>query len=474
MPSAERQFVMAARGSFSQATDGLTTPLAVGFARMQTSSGTAGTGLAFISYRPSGVLVTEPGFAAPIPIRSGRIYAEIGGGMRTGVSLANPNSQAAAVSFFFTDAAGTNFGTSSITIAPNTQMATFLNEAPFASLTVSPFQTPVTEARTFTFNSSVPISALAIRGRTNERGDFMMTPVADLAAASTPSAVSIPHIADGGGWTTELLLVNDSDAAETGTLQFVSSAGQSMSVSLDGQTGPPYSYSIPARSSLRFRTAGAGNSAATGWIEILPSGNTRTPSAAAVLAARRSNVVVSETSISAGPAASAFRAYAELSGNYAAKQAGSSQTGVAISNRANSAVNVTLEATNLGGSIVASTVITIQARAQVYLPLGEIPGLALAAPFKGVLWISSPAGSSISVSGLRARYNERQTPDLLVTAYPAFDEAAAGTTGIIFPQVVDSNSYSTQFVLIGARAGPSSGSLQFVSQSGQPLSLKLQ
>ncbi len=42
---------------------------------------------------------------------------------------------------------------------------------------------------------------------------------------------------------------------------------------------------------------------------------------------------------------------------------------------------------------------------------------------------------------------------------------------IVFPEVVDSGGYSTQLVLIDARGGPFSGSLQFVSRDGQPLRL---
>src|SRR5207244_261202 len=161
--------------------------------------------------------------------------------------------------------------------------------------------------------------------------------------------------ADGGGWNTEVLLVNSSDATATGALQFVSPAGQSLSVNLDGQTNSQFSYSIPARSSRRFRTAGSVTTTSTGWIEIVPSGNTRTPLALGILSARAGNVTFSETAINAVPAANAFRVFAETSGNYAAREARSAQTGVAISNGAASAVTVNLEATNPDGTVAAST-----------------------------------------------------------------------------------------------------------------------
>src|SRR5439155_24491479 len=103
---------------------------------------------------------------------------------------------------------------------------------------------------------------------------------------------------------------------------------------------------------------------------------------------------------------------------------------------------------NSDGTIaVASTTLSIPAHAQFGLLLGDIPELRLSAPFTGILWISTLAGSPVSVTGLRGRYNERVTPDLLVTGLPALDEAAASASEILFPQVVESAGYATQFVL---------------------------
>jgi len=105
------------------------------------------------------------------------------------------------------------------------------------------------------------------------------------------------------------------------------------------------------------------------------------------------------------------------------------------------------------------------------LLLSDIAPLRQSAPFTGILWVSAPAGSSIAVSGLRARYNERQ--DFLVTAFPSADNASPGSSELIFPQVVDSSGYSTQFVLMGVSGAQSSGNLQFTSGTGQPLGLMM-
>ena len=82
------------------------------------------------------------------PIQSGRIYAEVAGPVNTGLAIANGNTQAASISFYFTDSTG-NFGNGSTTIPAGGQIATFLNQAPFNG--------PVSLSGSFTFTSSVPV-----------------------------------------------------------------------------------------------------------------------------------------------------------------------------------------------------------------------------------------------------------------------------------------------------------------------------
>src|SRR5207244_5788756 len=115
------------------------------------------------------------------------------------------------------------------------------------------------------------------------------------------------------------------------------------------------------------------------------------------------NVTFSDTAIPAAAAANSFRVHGELSGNFAGREARSTQTGVAISNPAATAINVNVEATNLDGTIAGSTPVSIPARGQVGLLLGDLPGLKLTSTFTGIIWVSAPAGSSVSVIGLRAR-----------------------------------------------------------------------
>src|SRR5207253_6429778 len=102
------------------------------------------------------------------------------------------------LNFYFTDRNGTNFGAGSTIIDANGQIAKFLDQAPF-NAGASVFGT-------FTFTASAPVAVIALRGLTNERGEFLITtlPVSDLSAAAPSDTILFPYFADGGGWTTQI------------------------------------------------------------------------------------------------------------------------------------------------------------------------------------------------------------------------------------------------------------------------------
>ena len=232
-------------------------------------------------FRQNDILTSEAGVAASSLIQSGRVYAEISGPVNTGLAIANPNSQPATVSFYFVlhDDADI-FARGSTTIAPNGQVAKFLNESPFNGPSGLVFH------GTFTFSSSVPIAVIALRGSTNERGEFLITtlPVVDLDAPSPAGTIAIPHFANGGGWKTTIVLVNPGDRAQRGTVQFFDPSGQDAMVAprfgaFGGVISNTVIYSVSARSSSTFETSGAGAAVTVGSVRVIPDTNDTAPSA---------------------------------------------------------------------------------------------------------------------------------------------------------------------------------------------------
>jgi hypothetical protein len=76
---------------------------------------------------------------------------------------------------------------------------------------------------------------VGLRGRLNERGDFLVTttPPNNEASSVSNAEMLFPHLVDGGGYKTQLVLFSGSTGQKSaGTLVFVSQAGQPLGLVL--------------------------------------------------------------------------------------------------------------------------------------------------------------------------------------------------------------------------------------------------
>jgi hypothetical protein len=424
------------------------------------------SGVAIFGYRPNGVLVSEAGVPGTVPTLRGRIPADFAGFVNTGVAISNPNNSQATISFFFTDSNGNNFGNGSLTIPPNGQIAHFLSEAPFNA--------PQGTSATFTFSSNVPVSAIAIRGRTNERSEFLVTtlPVAD-PDVSASNSVIFPHFAEGGGWTTQFVLVNPSDLTISGHVNFYAqgtpgSPAPSLTMNVDGTMVNQVAYSIAPRSSKRFTAMNSTSQTTVGTAQVIAAPFTLAPVGVAIFSYQNAGITVSEAGTPSMSLGSAFRMYAE------ADDANSIVTALAVENAGPSDTSVSFSLTALDGTQTGlSGQLTIPSNGQTAMFLNQIPGFqSLQMPFKGVLRISS-ANPNISVLGVRSRWNQRG--DYIFTTTPAINERGSSNSRLIFPHIVNGGGYTTEFVMFsGTPSQPMSGNLQMFSQSGGSLSINLQ
>jgi hypothetical protein len=442
-------FSMTDRSMNSVVTQGTSPDTQVGYARVADSSGNGGvpSGLAIFSYRQNGVVVSEAAVPTSKLMAQGRVYAETSDVARSGIAIANPNTDPAVVSFTFIDETGQTASSGSTTIAAKGQIAGFLNDLPFNGSSAF--------SGTFTFSASIPIAVVALRGLLNERSDLIWTtlPVIDLGSPPGTGAV-FPDFADGGGWATQIMLVNPADTAISGSLRFADPSGLPTS-NMD--------YSIPARSARRFSTGASGDGVRTGTVAIVPSADTAMPGGSLVFTYTKSNVRVTEAGVPVSVAGNAFRLYAEASD--------STQSGIAIMNASATSASVRIELIDLGGASLAGTTISLAGNAQLAAFLTEIPGFqSLSLPVQGSLRITS--ASPIAVLGLRSRSNERG--DFLITTTPPVAEDSPPSTELFFPHFADAGGYTTQFILFNGIAGRSvNGTIRFFSQSGEPLDLKL-
>jgi hypothetical protein len=459
-----RTFTLQDRGSTSFQSTGSASAITTGFTRIQPDAGTiAPTGLAIYGLRQGGTLITETGVPVSRLITTGLTYIEISGATNTGLAIANPNSQSVTFDYTTDDSNNTltNFS-GSIVIPPNSQIATFLNEMPFA---IRP------QSGTMTFFSSLPVAVTALRGFTNERGEFLVStlPILDPTVAASSIPTYLPHFAASGGWRTELVLVNTTGVAVSGTVSFFDTSGNPMTVAVGSVTVSSVDYSVPSKRTVKFALVNSGSTVQTGLAKITPTSGDRAPVPLGIFSYTFGGARVTEAAV-AGLRGTEFRTYVENSGTPGGINA--IQSGFAIGNAESTTATVSVEVFRTDGSSTGLTnSITIPVNAKVARFTNELFP-TLPASFKGTMRLTS--SSNLSVVGLRSHINERG--DFLITTLPASLEQTAGSASeIVFPHIVDGGGYTTQFILFnGVKDLGTSGTLLFRTTGGQLLDLTLQ
>jgi len=427
-------------GGASLVSPGQGEPLQINYSAVKAQSGAVNpAALAVLAFRQNGVTVSEAGFSGAEMTTKGRIHAEISGPISTGFAIINPNEAEAEVEFSFVDSSGAERGSGILTLPPHGHLARFLHE--------SPFDAPDPFIGAFTFTSSTPVSAIALRGLVNERSEFLVTtlPIVN-PDAPRRSSLFFPHFADGGGWTTQFVLTNPTDETISGRLDFLSpgipgQAAGALALKVDGAVQSSVSYTIPPRSSKRFQTADGPPNVRVGSAKITPDGAHPAPAGVAIFSFRERGVTVSEAGTPALAPGVRFRSYAELNRRTKVR------TGLAVVNTSENPQTVRLELLRLDGtSAGVSGSIELPAFGQRALFLDEIAGFqSLPEVFRGVVRVASQSGGTIAVLSLRSRVNERN--EFLVTTTNPVDEAQQAAAQLFFPHLVDGGGYSTQLIM---------------------------
>src|SRR5262249_8923415 len=127
------RFQIPYQGGISQTLSGASNSIHAGFGRLSLAPGSSSpSGFAIFSNRIGGVLVSEATVPVSQVIRGGRIPAQIDGVVNTGIAIANPNLDAANLTFYFTDASGATLYSGTTTLPAGSTLASFLSERPFA------------------------------------------------------------------------------------------------------------------------------------------------------------------------------------------------------------------------------------------------------------------------------------------------------------------------------------------------------
>jgi len=422
-------------------------------------------GLAIVRSTGSRGVMSTAGLPLSGGIRAGSLYADLNAAtemseaVRTGIAFANPSTQDAQISFFFTDANGVEIKSGIYTLLANHQISGFLDE--------SPFNGPSAFSGTFTFAASAPISAIGTRSLTRRNGEFLLQSLPVAQGTSSGSNAFLPAFVDGGGWSTAVVLTNNSSAQQVGRVQFWGHGSPGVpatvvEMTVNGVTASSFNYSLPPRSVVKLVTAGASPEMNTGSIRVTTTGALTSggvPDAVALITSRNDSGTVSQASMAALSTGTAFRMYVETSAD---PQWVSSSVAIVNSSDNPNTLNLTL--TKLDGTPVTSTSVTLPPNGQISRFIVDIfPGLE--SGFKGLLRVTSSA--PVGFTGFRCMTNT--AGDFLFASTPPQNEMASlPSGGLAFPLIASGAGYDTQVILFGESGQAGTGDLLFVSKDGVP------
>ncbi len=244
------------------------------------------------SQRESRILVSETGYAAAPAGRAATVFVDGGDSVSTTIHATNTGVGAAEIHFELRDGEGRSVATADRVLQAGENLSTRVSDLFTASV-----------AGSVTVTSSREIAVIAMQGTTNSRGEEIITaaPVAYDTGASRPSRVTIPRIEVGGGFATRVVLLNPSDSAVEGAINFVSAAGEPLVV-IDGRSR--VRYLIAARGTFVAELPGDRTAAARGFATV--TATTEVPIASAIVGIRSGGTLITEGGVSGGSANEAW------------------------------------------------------------------------------------------------------------------------------------------------------------------------
>ena len=467
----EANLTLNAGGAATSGTIGPYDAQRAGYATVGVNSGTAPYGTAVFSFTQNGIVVSEVGVPASPPTTSARIFVDFRSQVPpgigtidifTGLAAVNRGTATAQITFTLRDASGSTLATGIITLAQNAHFAKFLHQ--FAPDFVLPDNFEQTGLASLEITSDQPLSILALRLSTNQRGDLLLTstPIADLTKPATTESLFYPQVTDGGGYVMTLIFLNTSGALETGMIEFFDGMGAPMMVRMvgGGAADSKFSYSIAAGGFARFVTDGSPENVNAGWVKLTPDMGTSTPVGAGIFSLTQNGTLVTESGVPSAVQTNHAIIYIDTSGGH--------NTGLAIANPNGTQLTVTVRALALDGMTAAGGGpgnLNLVGSGHTAQFVGQmIPG-GLPEGFIGVLDIQGD--QQFVALTLRSLNNGRG--DFLLTTFPIADANQTAPTPVIFPQIADGDGFQTQFIFLGIDGATIT--VKFLGDDGSPIDI---
>jgi subtilisin family serine protease len=459
-----------AGGAVARSTQGTEPSTRSGYGAVTVPSANTPYGVAVFSFKQNGVVASEVGVPSSPPTRAARIFIDYrldpgGIDINTGLAVVNRNTSKANVTYRLRNSTGDLISSATGTVEGNTHFAKFIDQlkdvAPDFSLPVN-FQTEI-QFGSLDITSDQPLSIVALRLTYNQNYEPLLTstPVADLTNAPAIQPLYFPQFVDGGGYTTTLMLLNTSDADESGTISFWNEDGQPLLVRRVGdKKDSTFNYTINPGGVYVFRSDGSSAGTNPGSVHLTVTAG-KTPSGAGVFSYYSpAGILVSESGIPSAVPTTSAHIYIDQSGRH--------DTGVVIANPGDAQITVTLRAYQTDGSTPVGDISlkTVKAKGhQAAFTYELVSGLP--EDFTGVLAVTST--SPFVALTLRTLYNERD--DFLMTTFPVADLNQPAPAPIVFPQIADGGGYITQCILLST-GQESIATLKLLEENGQLITVE--
>ena len=207
---------------------------------------------------------TQAGVLPPALTTNAVLFVDSSGRLakNLGVAIVNTNASNANVTLTLRMNDGTQVATTTVNVPSHQQTSKFFRELFSAPATI-PAELSGTLAITSAGSSNLPVSVVGLRFRGS---NFSTLPVTNLSgnAGSLPfldsantiggaGSILLPQFAAGGGWATELVLMNTGTTGLTVRVDLFKPDGTPLSTALNGQTASSLTnLTIPAGGVLSF------------------------------------------------------------------------------------------------------------------------------------------------------------------------------------------------------------------------------
>jgi hypothetical protein len=183
--------------------------------------------------------VTQAGVLPPGLTTSALLFVDSNGELQKnlGVAIVNPNGSNENVVLTLRGSDGVQLGTTTIPVPSHQSVSKFVTEL-FANMSLVPKDV----TGTLSITSTDPVSVIGLRFR---GANFSTLPITNLSSPGTlpsfgegvggPGAVLLPQFAAGGGWATELVIVNAGTATMTVQVDLFKADGTSLFTTLNNQ-----------------------------------------------------------------------------------------------------------------------------------------------------------------------------------------------------------------------------------------------